>query len=575
MADTPKRSHVEEIKEASVYLKGTLAEEIADPNLSHISEDNEQLIKHHGSYQQYNRDTATERKKAGLDKEWSFMVRMKCPGGRLTADQYLAMEDIADKYANGTLRITTRETFQFHGILKGNMKKHIAGINDALLSTLGGCGDVVRNIMCCPAPIKDDIHQRLWEDTQKLAVFCAPQTSAYHEIWLDGENVARAPENENVEPLYGRHYLPRKFKIALAVPEDNCVDALTHDLAIMLIYENGVLQGYNLCLGGGLGMTHNKPETYPRLATPIAFIGADDLLRGVEAVIKLQRDHGDRSNRKHARLKYVVEENGIEWTRKTLEEYYGEKLADPKPMPAFKVVDHMGWHEQKDGKWYLGLPISSGRITDRDGEKIHTGLHEVISKYKMDIRLTADQSLILCDIATEQKEEVAALLKSHGIKLKEDLTPVYRDFLACVSLPTCGLALAEAERAKLPLVADIEKVLEKHGVLEQRIAIRMTGCPNGCARPYAGEIGIVGRMPGHYALFIGGDFEGTRLNTKIFDRVPFENLTEVLDVMFTKYAAERNNGEGFGDFCHRVGVKVVADLVEERLSPTYKWAKVA
>lgn len=575
MAEASKRSHVEDIKEASVYLKGTLSEELADASTPFISEDNEQLIKHHGSYQQYDRDTATERKKAGLEKEWSFMVRVKCPGGRMTAEQYLKMEELAATYANGTLRITTRETFQFHGILKGNMKAHIAGINHALLTTLGGCGDVVRNIMCTPAPIKDAVHDRILADTRLLAKELAPKTSAYHEIWLDGENVARVPENESLEPLYGKYYLPRKFKIAVGVAEDNSVDMLTHDLALVQIWESGMLKGYNIYMGGGLGMTHNKPETYPRLASPIAYIEEKDFLRGAEAVVKLQRDHGDRSNRKHARLKYVVEEKGIAWTRQTLEEYFGAKLQDPKPTKAFAVVDHMGWHEQKDGKWYLGIPVSSGRIADRGAEKILSGLHHVISTYKMPIVLTADQNIILCDIAEKDKAAVTKDLKSFGIKLNEDVTNIYRNFLACVALPTCGLALAEAERAKLPLVEEIEKVMEKHGILSEKISIRMTGCPNGCARPYAGDIGIVGRMPGHYALYIGGDFDGTRLNTKVFDRVPFENLTDVFDVLFEQYAAEKKPGEGFGDFAHRKGVKVLASLVEARLSPTHKWAKAA
>lgn len=567
-----KPSHVEEIKERSVYLKGTLAEELSDPSVPYISEDSEQLIKHHGSYQQYDRDTATERKKAGLDKEWSFMVRVKCPGGRMTAEQYLQMEVLADKYANGTLRITTRETFQFHGILKENMKAHIAGINHALLTTLGGCGDVVRNIMCSPAPIKDVVHERLLADTQLLARELAPKTSAYHEIWLDGENVAREPENDALEPLYGKHYLPRKFKIAVGVAEDNSVDMLTHDLALVQIWENSKLQGYNIYMGGGLGMTHNKPATYPRLATPVAFIGADDLLRGAEAVVKLQRDHGDRSNRKHARLKYVVEEKGLAWTKQTLEEYYGEKMQDPRPIKAFKVVDHMGWHEQKDGKWYLGIPISSGRITDRGEEKIHSGLHHVISTYQMPIVLTADQNIILCDIEEKDKTNITKALKSFGIKLKEDVTDVYRNFLACVSLPTCGLALAEAERAKLPLVAEMEKIMEKHGVLNERISVRITGCPNGCARPYAGDIGLVGRTPGNYALFVGGDFEGTRLNTRLFDRIPFEDLPAVFDVLFEQYAKEKKSGEGFGDFCHRVTVDHVLVVVKERLGTQFKWA---
>lgn len=567
-----KPSGQEGIKEASVYLKGNILEDLADSN-PYVSDESYELLKFHGSYQGYDRDTATELKKAGKEKHWEFMLRMVCPGGQLTAHQYLVLDDIAGKYANGTLRITTRQTFQFHCIVKSNLKKHIAAINEILLSTIGGCGDVVRNVTCLAAPIKDKIHERIRADTKLIAKACTPKTSAYHEIWLDGENVARTPDNENVEPLYGKFYLPRKFKIGLAVPEDNSIDVLTHDLAIILIFKGDELEGYNIYIGGGLGMTHNKPETYARLATPIAFVKPDELIRVTEAVIKLQRDHGDRSDRKHSRLKYVVQENGIEWTRKTLEEYFGAKMEDARPMPAFQIPDNMGWREQGDGKWFLGIPVSSGRIKDREDAKVRTGLRDVIKKYGVNITLTADQNIILCDIEEGQKAEIAAMLKSYGIKLAEDLTPVYKNFMACVALPTCGKALAEAERVKLPLVADVEAVMEKHGLIEERIAIRIAGCPNGCSRPYVGDIGIVGRIPGQYAIFIGGDFEGTRLNTKIFDRVPFENIPEVLDIMFTKFKGERNNSEGFGDFAHRIGERVMGKLVEEKLIGQYKWAK--
>lgn len=574
MSEEKKLSGQEKIKLESQFLKGKIAEELADEN-PFVSDASYELLKFHGSYQGYNRDTATERKKAGLDKEWEFMLRMVCPGGRLSSEQYLALDSISDDYANGTMRITTRETFQFHCIIKENLKKHVAAINELLLTTLGGCGDVVRNVMSSPAPIKDAIHARLREDTERVAKFCKPKTTAYSLLWTDEEHVEQKVVEE-VEPLYGVTYLPRKFKIGLAVPEDNTISVLTHDLAIILIYENGELQGYNLCLGGGMGMTHNKPATYPRLATPIAFIGKDDLLRGVEATIKLVRDHGDRSDRKHARLKYVVEENGIEWTRNTLEEYYGEKMADPKPMGDFKVPDHMGWHEQGDGKWFLGVPISSGRIEDRDDAKVRTGLRDVIQKYKMNVVLSADQNIILCDIEEGQKAGIEAILKAHHIALREDLTNIDRYGIACVALPTCGKALAEAERTRIPLIAEMERTLEKHGIKDERIFISIAGCPNGCSRPYVGDIGIVGRTPGHYALFIGGDFEGTRLNTKIFDRVPYEHITNVFDILFEKYVNERHDDkEGFGNYANRVGVSSLAVEVEKKLSNEFKWAKAA
>ncbi len=431
----------------------------------------------------------------------------------------------------------------------------------------------MRNVMCSPAPKKDAVHTKLFADADLISAHTLPKTSAYHEIWLDGENVARPPDNNGYEPLYGKHYLPRKFKIGLGVPEDNSVDLLSHDLAIVLVYEGEEFKGYNLYLGGGLGMTHNKAETYPRLATPIAFVGPDELLAGVDAVVKLHRDHGDRTDRKHARLKYVVEENGIEWTRKTLEGLFGRKMEDPRPVGAFKVVDHMGWHEQGDGKWYLGVPVSSGRIEDRAEEKVRTGLREVIEEYKLNVVLTADQNIILCDIEAGDKQAIATQLQSHGIKLVEEITRIDRNMLACVALPTCGKALAEAERVRIPLVAEIEKVMAKHNVLDEEISVRIAGCPNGCSRPYIGDIGIVGRMPGHYSLYIGGDFHGTRLNTKIIDRVPFENIAEVLDVLFDKFAADKNAAEGFGDFSNRVGAGTLASLVETKLVDKYKWAK--
>lgn len=576
MAEEQKRSKVELIKEESNYLAGDIAKDLANEN-PFVSNESYELLKHHGSYQQYDRDTATERKKAGLEKEWQFMLRMKAPGGRLTAEQYLALNTIAADYANGDLRITTRQTFQFHCIIKNNLKKHIAAINTLMLTTLGGCGDVVRNVLCTPAPIKDAVHQRIVEDTMLISDHTLPKTPSYEQLWLDKEldQVVQGKNPEEVEPLYGKHYLTRKFKICVAVPEDNAVDALSHDLALIQIYENGKLQGYNLCIGGGHGMTHNKPHTYPRVATPIAFIGEDELIAGVEAVIKLSRDHADRADRKHARLKYVVEEKGIEWSKKTLDGYMGRTLEAPRPMGEFKVPEHMGYHEQKDGKWYLGVPVPSGRITDRGEQKIRTGLHQVIKKYRMGVVLTPDQNIILTDIEAQDKEAITTTLKAHGIALFEDITTVNRYVLACVALPTCGKALAEAERVQIPFIADIEKVMEKHGILDERLSIRIAGCPNGCSRPYNGDIGIVGRTPDHYAIFVGGDFEGTRLNSKILDKVPYQHLPELFDHLFGQYVLERKEKESYGNFVHRIGADQVAAMVDEKLAGNYPWAKLA
>jgi sulfite reductase (ferredoxin) len=574
-----KKSAQEAIKESSQYLRGKVTEELADAN-SYVSDESYELLKFHGTYQGYDRDTATERKKAGLDKHYEFMVRLKIPAGRLKAWQYMELDSLADSFANGSLRITTRETFQFHCIIKENLKPSIAAMNRMLLTTLGGCGDVVRNIMACPAPVKDNIHATLEHDAYRLAVHLAPRTTAYHEIFLDGEKYEDypfnplPPEPENVEPLYGTHYLPRKFKIGIGTAEDNCIDLLTHDLGILALFdEKQTLIGYNFLLGGGLGMTHNQPNTYPRLASPIAFAEPEDFIRVSEAVVKMHRDYGDRSNRKHARLKYVVEEQGIEWTRHTLEKLAEKKLADPHPVERYDVEDHTGWHPQGDGKWFLGVPVSSGRIVDREGEYIRTGLREIIREYGMDLTLTATQNIILCDVEEKDIEPITKKLKSFGIKLKEDITPLYRNFLACVALPTCGKALAEAERVKLPLVGELESLFAKYGLSEENISVRIAGCPNGCSRPYVGDIGIVGRMPDHYALFIGGDFAGTRLNSKIYDRIPFDQLPTALEPMFAFFKANRQPEEGFGDFAHRIGVEVVKQQTVNALGESFKWAK--
>jgi sulfite reductase (ferredoxin) len=563
-----KPSKAEKIKEDSDYLRGNIIKELSDDN-PYFSNESYELLKFHGSYQGYNRDTATARKKDGLDKEWEFMLRMTCPGGKLTAKQYLALDEIADKYANKTLRITTRETFQFHCIVKENLKKHIAAINEQLLSTLGGCGDVSRNVVCVNAPINDVRYQRMMQDAKDVAKFLTPQTTSYHEIWMDGENIT--PKND-VEPLYGKHYMPRKFKVGFAIPQDNSIDVLSNDLAFILIYDGDVLKGYNVCLGGGMGITHNKASTYPRFATPIAFVEADQLLKATEAVVKLQRDNGDRSNRKHARLKYVVEEKGIEWTRSTLEEYFGSKMQDPVEIPPMQIVDHMGWHEQKDGKYYLGLPISSGRIIDRESEFIKTGIREVLSNFDIEVRLTADQNIIFCDIEEYQKDQIEQILRKNGVKLVNEISRIYRNTIACVALPTCGKALAEAERIKLPLIAEFEQLLAIHDISNEEMAFTISGCPNGCPRPYSGDLSIVGRTPGHYAMYIGGDFERTRLNCKILDKVPYENLMEVFDVILKDFIQNRQPNEKLGNYANRVGTENIASLVQNELGDMYKWA---
>ncbi len=541
-------SKVELLKDESRGLRGHLAEGLADGKPA-FDEDGYNLLKFHGIYQGYDRDSATELKQSGRDKIHQLMVRTRLPGGRLSAAQYLALDAIADRYGNGTLRITTRQTIQFHGVVKSALKETIAAINHALVTTLAACGDVVRNVTTVPAPIRDAVHKRLDDDASRLSRHLLPATRAYHEIWLDGEQVAGVEE----DALYGTTYLPRKFKIGLAVPEDNSVDVLTNDLAIVALFEDGVLQGYNFALGGGLGMTHNKPKTFPRLATPVAFVAPDDLLAAAAAVVRLHRDHGDRADRKHARLKYLIAERGEEWAKAQLEAYLGKRLEYPRAMPRFAVVDHLGWHAQGDGLFYLGLPVASGRIADRPGESLRTALREVIARFGCDPILLPSQDILLSNIAPESRAAIDEALRGHGVIAAGEVTPVRRWSLACPALPTCGLALTEAERIQTPLLDAIEERLARHGLIGEKFSIRITGCPNGCARPYAGDVGLVGRMPGFFALYVGGDFAGTRLSFNLVDKLAENSVADTLDTLFAFFAAAREEGEGFGDFCHRLG----------------------
>ena len=550
MSQEIRPSKVELLKRTSSRLRGTIAAELA-AETSHFSESDHQLLKFHGIYEGFDRDTATALKQSGAEKDYGFMVRVKVPAGHLTAAQYLALDALAQRYGGGKLRITTRESLQFHGVAKRDLRATIAAVNAALMTTFAACGDVVRNVTATPAPIADAVHRRLQADARMLAGALAPRTRAYHEIWVDGAPLdGAAPEDE---PLYGPTYLPRKFKIGLASPDDNWIDVLTNDLGIIALFDGERLEGYNLALGGGLGMTHNKPKTYPRLATPLVFVAPDDLLEAVKAVIALQRDHGDRGDRKHARLKYLLDAKGLAWAKTTLEGYFGRALADARPMAPFKVRDHMGWHPQGDGRWYFGLPVASGRIVDRDGQRLAGALRRIFAELGATPIFTPTQDILIADIAAHDRARVDALLVEHGVPLPQDQTPVRRWALACPALPSCGLALTEAERVREPIIDGIEAALRRHGLADERFSVRITGCPNGCARPYAGDVGIVGRMPGFFAIFLGGDFEGTRLNTKVFERVALADIAATLEPLFACFAAKRDAGESFGDFCARLG----------------------
>ena len=559
MADRPSPSKVELTKRGSAHLRGTIAEELADASDS-FATDSAQLLKFHGVYQQVDRDTATALKQDGCAKTHRLMVRMKIPGGCLTPEQYLVADDLAGACADGSLRITTRQDFQLHGVIKGDLAPTVAEINTALITTFGACGDVVRNVVTTPAPVADAVHRRLRDDAVRLSNHFLPATRAYHEIWLDGSPLPESAGAET-EPLYGATYLPRKFKIGLATPDDNSADVLTNDLAVIAFFDGERLLGYDFALGGGLGMTHNKPETYPRLATPIAFVEPDGLLTAAEAVVCLQREHGDRSNRRHARLKYLVAEKGAEWVKAALERILGRPLAPPLPLPRLSVPDHLGWHPQGDGKWWLGVPVASGRIADRGGVRLRSALREIVTEHAPGVVLTPDQNILLAGLPRGARRRIEAALGRHGVALREHISEVERWALACPALPTCGLALAEAERVRAPLVAAIEAALARHGLGEERLSVRITGCPNGCARPYAGDIGIVGRMPGHYAVYVGGDFAGTRLSFRLLDKVPLAGVAPALEPLFAVFAARRRPGEGFGDVCHRLGAEALGQAI--------------
>jgi sulfite reductase (ferredoxin) len=497
-----------------------------------------------------------------------LMVRVRIPGGRLKAEQYLALDGLADRYANGSLRVTTRQSIQFHGVVKPGLAATMGEINGALLTTLAACGDVVRTVTTSPAPIRDVMYARLEADARLLGSALLPQTGAYREIWVDGAKWSdEQSAEEPTDPLYGERYLPRKFKIGFAIPEDNTIDVLTNDLGIVALWDGPTgakqLIGYNFFLGGSHGATHNKPETYPRMATAVAFVEPDDLVEAAKAVVRLHRDWGDRGNRRHARLKYVIAERGEEWAREQLSADLGKTIEPCRPMAQFQVPDHLGWHEQGDGRLYLGLPIASGRIIDTERSRLRAALREIVEQYRCDPILMPSQDILLSEIEPGDRDAITTLLTVYGVRLAEELLPVERWALACPALPTCGLALTEAERVSDQLIADIVVRMKRWGVERERLSVRITGCPNGCARPYSGDIGIVGRIPGFYSIYVGGDFEGTRLNEVVAERIRLNEVAETLDPLFAQFAAGRQPGEGFGDFCHRVGIAALRQAMVE------------
>ena len=555
--DAPKLSPVEKIKIASNFLAGTIPEEIA-ADTDHFDKDNIQLLKFHGSYQQDDRDRRIEAKKAGLGKYYSMMLRLRIPGGRITSDQFLAMLDMCEELGDSSMKITTRQTIQLHGILKGNLRPAIKKINDLALSTLAACGDVNRNIMCCPAKRNDAIHGEMERLTDELTEAMAPQTPAYHELWLqepgsDEKSLEGGGVPEEVEPLYGATYLPRKFKMGIALPEDNCIDIYTQDVGLLAVVREGKITGYNLLVGGGMGTTPAKKNTFPALAKRMAFVTPEQVVGVCQAVLKVQRDNGNRADRKIARMKYLIANWGIEKFRAEVEKYYGQPLADCTEDDVTGFDDHMGWQEQGDGKWSYGLNIENGRLVDNDKIQFKAGLRAVCREFKTEVRMTGHQSVIFTDIEESDKDKLIGLIEQHNIPTTEATSTVRRWSMACVALPTCGLAVTESER-RLPSIIDLlETPLAKLGLSGERFTLRMTGCPNGCARPYNADLALVGKAKNKYTLFAGGGWLGNRMAYIYKDLVPDDIVVDEMVGIFSAFKTHRTDGESLGDFCARVG----------------------
>lgn len=542
----------EGLKEESNFLRGQIVEDFADTSTGGVTESSIQLLKFHGSYLQDDRDLRRERRKQKLEKAFSFMIRVRVPGGIASAAQWLAMDDIAEMRANGTLKLTTRQAFQLHGVLKGNVKPAMQGFHDALMDSISACGDVNRNVMCNPNPFESELHEVVQKDVIALSNHLTPKTRAYHEIWLDEKPVYSAEDFE--EPIYGKTYLPRKFKVAFAIPPHNDVDILTNDLGYIAIIQDGKLLGYNVTVGGGMGMDHGKAETFPCLAKVLGFITPDQVTAVGEAVVTTQRDFGDRTNRKHARLKYTIEDRGIDWFRGEVEKRSGVTFGEAKPYTFTTLTDRYGWVKGTNGKWFLTLFIMSGRVKDEEGYPMRTGLRAIAELGKCDFRLTANQNLTLGNIDEADKPAIEALVQEFKLDEGTALGGLRKNAMSCVALPTCGLALAESERYLPDLVEMVEGLFDEVGLKSEEVTIRITGCPNGCGRPYMAEIGLVGRAPGKYNIYLGGGFKGERLNKLYKNSVKTEELPELLKPIIGRYAKERNEGEHFGDFCIRAGV---------------------
>ena len=551
-------SGAEQVKARSNRLRGTLGTELLE-DTPVFSDDAEVILKFHGVYQQDDRDLRKEARKLGLDKHHMMMIRTRIPGGIVTPDAYLAHDRIAGTWGNGTLRITTRQDLQLHGVLKGDLKNAIRAINDSLLTTLGGCGDQERNVMCCPAPWHDRLHGEINQTLAALVTGLTPTTRAYNEIWLDGE-LAASNQPDPPDTLYGDQYLPRKFKTAIAIEGDNCVDIYANDLGLVAhASRDGGLAGFDLLVGGGLGRTANKPNTWPAVAVPLGYVQPQHAVEAARAVVAVQRDHGDRSDRRHARLKYLIADRGIDWFRAEVASRLTFELEPSRRLQWTSAEDHLGWHEQGDGRSCYGLFVENGRIHDTEMSGLRSALREVVETLRPEIRLTPQQNILFTNLSREQRSVFTAILDRWSVTRTESLPNAIRHSMACPAYPTCGLAVAESERAMPALIREIALVQQGAGVEDSRISYRMTGCPNGCTRPYLGDVGFVGTTLGKYDVFLGGDFEGTRLSELYAHNVKLEEIPHLLRGPLFDYARNRAPGEGFGDWCRRQGIAELAD----------------
>ncbi|MEM7061795.1 MAG: sulfite reductase, ferredoxin dependent [Cyanobacteria bacterium P01_B01_bin.77] len=569
-----KVSKLEGIKERSQFLREPVATEIAQ-DTTHFSQEGIQILKFHGSYQQDNRDNRVK----GQEKDYRMMLRTRNPGGFVPPELYLTLDEISDTYGYGNIRATTRQAFQLHGILKKNLKATMAAIIRSMGSTLGACGDLNRNVMAVPAPFKDKpeyVYAR--EYANRIADLLTPQTSAYYEIWLDGEKAVTSEEHpdvvaarqrngngtivhDSVEPIYGTHYMPRKFKCSVTVPGDNSVDAYTQDVTLVVIVDdNKELLGFNVLAGGGMGRTHNKEETFARVADEIGYVDKDDVYDLLKAIVATQRDYGNRVQRRNARMKYLIHDWGVDKFRTKVEEYFGKKIQPYRALPEWKFYDYLGWHEQGDGKLFLGVHIENGRIYDNGAFKIKSALKEIQLRYRLPMRLTSNQSLLLTEIEPTDKAEIDRILRSNGIDSEDQINLLHRYAMACPALPTCGLAVTESERAIPSILDRIQVLLNKLGLKKEHFVIRMTGCPNGCARPYMAELGFVGSAPKSYQLWLGGSPNQIRLAQPYMQKMNIDDLEATLEPMLAFFKKDRQPSESFGDFCDRIGFDALRDF---------------